>query len=133
MRSTARSVADGAVGAVCDARPMAVVDDPVLHAELTDPLMREGLFADGDPFPHYARLRREAPVAWNEAHRLLGPQPPRRRDRGLEDPERFCSGKGILTFEIGVEYPTPADDDAHRPAGAHRATASSCSPASGPR
>jgi cytochrome P450 len=24
-----------------------------------------------------------------------------------KDPETFCSGKGILTFEIGVEYPTP--------------------------
>ena len=23
------------------------------------------------------------------------------------DPETFCSGKGILTFEIGVEYPSP--------------------------
>ena len=54
-------------GAVYDARSMAVVHDPALHAELTDPLMREGLFADGDPFALYARLRREAPVARNEA------------------------------------------------------------------
>ncbi len=23
------------------------------------------------------------------------------------DPETFCSGKGIMVFEIGTEYPTP--------------------------
>ena len=27
--------------------------------------------------------------------------------RSRRDPEAFCSGKGILTFEIGVEYPSP--------------------------
>jgi cytochrome P450 len=94
-------------GAVCDARPMAIVDDPSLHAELTDPLMREGLFADGDPFALYARLRQEAPVAWNEA---LGYWALSRHADVVEvskAPERFCSAKGILTFEIGVEYPSP--------------------------
>ena len=94
-------------GAVCDARPMAVVDDPALHAELTDPLMREGLFADGDPFALYARLRREAPVARNEA---MGYWALSRHADVVEvsrSPDRFCSSKGILTFEIGVEYPSP--------------------------
>jgi cytochrome P450 len=86
---------------------MAVVDDPGLHAELTDPLMREGLFAEGDPFALYARLRREAPVARNEA---LGYWALSRHADVVEvsrAPERFCSAKGILTFEIGVEYPSP--------------------------
>ena len=86
---------------------MAIVEDPSLHAELTDPLMREGLFVDGDPFALYARLRREAPVAWNEA---LGYWALSRHADVVEvskAPERFCSGKGILTFEIGVEYPSP--------------------------
>ncbi|MCI3948240.1 MAG: cytochrome [Acidimicrobiales bacterium] len=86
---------------------MAVVDDPALHAELTDPLMREGLFAEGDPFALYARLRREAPVARNEA---MGYWALSRHADVVEvskAPDRFCSGKGILTFEIGVEYPSP--------------------------
>jgi cytochrome P450 len=86
---------------------MAVVDDPALHAELTDPLMREGLFVEGDPFSLYARLRREAPVARNEA---MGYWALSRHADVVEvsrSPERFCSGKGILTFEIGVEYPSP--------------------------
>jgi cytochrome P450 len=86
---------------------MAIVDDPSLHAELTDPLMREGLFADGDPFALYARLRQEAPVARNEA---LGYWALSRHADVVEvckAPERFCSAKGILTFEIGVEYPSP--------------------------
>jgi cytochrome P450 len=86
---------------------MAVVDDPALHAELTDPLMREGLFVDGDPFALYARLRREAPVARNDA---MGYWALSRHADVVEvsrSPERFCSGKGILTFEIGVEYPSP--------------------------
>src|SRR5829696_6780727 len=48
--------------AVCDARPMAVVDDPALHADVVEV---------------------------------------------SRSPERFCSAKGILTFEIGVEYPSP--------------------------
>ena len=84
-----------------------MVDDPSLHAELTDPLMREGLFVDGDPFALYARLRREAPVARNEA---LGYWALSRHADVVEvskAPERFCSAKGILTFEIGVEYPSP--------------------------
>ena len=78
--------------------------------ELTDPLVDEAFYA-GDPFPHYARLRQEAPVVWH--------QPPdgaagwwvvSTHPEVLEvsrDPSRFRSGDGILTMEIGIEYPSP--------------------------
>ncbi|MCU1352477.1 MAG: cytochrome [Acidimicrobiales bacterium] len=74
-------------------------------ADLTAPLTDEAFYA-GDPFPHYARLRAEAPVAWHpdgwwavstHAEVLTVSR----------DPETYCSGKGILTMEIGVEYPSP--------------------------
>jgi cytochrome P450 len=94
-------------GAVCDARPMAVVDDPALHAELTDPLMREGLYVDGDPFALFARLRREAPVARNEAMGYWALSTHADVVEVSRSPDLFCSAKGILTFEIGVEYPSP--------------------------
>ncbi len=64
-------------------------------------------FYAGDPFPHYARLRGEAPVAWNEQ---MGYWALTRHAEVMavsRDSETFCSGRGILTFEIGVEYPFP--------------------------
>jgi cytochrome P450 len=75
-------------------------------ADLTAPLDDESFYA-GDPFPHFARLRSEAPVAWNAARGYWALS---RHAEVLEvsrDPATFCSGKGILTMEIGVEYPFP--------------------------
>ncbi len=66
----------------------------------------ESLYS-GDPFPLYARLRREAPVAWNSRTGYWAVSRHADVVAVSRDSERFCSGKGILTFEIGVEYPTP--------------------------
>ena len=69
------------------------LDDPAFYA--------------GDPFPTYARLRRDAPIAWNPG---LGYWVASRHAEVVEiskDVERFCSGRGVLTFEIGVDYPAP--------------------------
>jgi cytochrome P450 len=74
--------------------------------DLAAALEEPGFYA-GDPFPHYARLRAEAPVAWNAQ---LGYWAISRHADVMtisRDPETFCSGRGILTFEIGVEYPSP--------------------------
>ncbi len=73
-----------------------------LWAPLDDP----GFYA-GDPFPHYARLRREAPVVWNAARGYWAVS--RHADVAAvsRDPATFCSGGGILTMEIGVTYPFP--------------------------
>ena len=74
--------------------------------ELTAPLFDDRFYA-GDPFPHYARLRADAPLVWHDdpgvwiASRYADVMAVSR------DPERFCSAKGIMTFEIGVEYPSP--------------------------
>ncbi len=73
-----------------------------LTAVLEDPA-----FYIGDPYPHYARLRDEAPVAWNEQ---LGYWIASRHAEVMDvarDSDRFCSGKGILTMEIGFNYETP--------------------------
>ena len=77
--------------------------------ELTVPLVDETFYA-GDPFPHYARLRREAPLVWHQADNGHGWWVVSTHPEVLEvskDPARFCSGKGILTMEIGFEYPSP--------------------------
>lgn len=73
-----------------------------LTAQLLDPSLYEG-----DPHPYLARLRAEAPVAWNGEAGFWALS--RHRDvlEVSRDHQRFCSGKGILVFEIGVEYPTP--------------------------
>jgi cytochrome P450 len=79
---------------------------PRVANALAESLDDEALYA-GDPFPLYARLRREAPVAWNGK---LGYWAVSRHADVVavsRDSEQFCSGRGILTFEIGVEYPTP--------------------------
>ncbi|HEX3948002.1 MAG TPA: cytochrome P450 [Acidimicrobiales bacterium] len=73
-----------------------------LAAGLTDP----ALYA-ADPFPLYARLRAEAPVAWNAERgfwALTGH--PEVQHVGV-DPQTFCSGQGILVQEIGTDYASP--------------------------
>lgn len=74
--------------------------DPTLVGPIADP----ALYA-GDPFPQYARLRREAPLAWL-------PEPgcwiaTKHADvlRISRDPETFCSSEGILLMDIGRELP----------------------------
>lgn len=79
------------------------------HEPLTEPVGKLGFWAGdtGDPWLHCARLRREAPVAWNEdgGWWLLT----RHCDvlAVSKDPARFCSARGILPLEIGVKYDSP--------------------------
>jgi cytochrome P450 len=75
-------------------------------SELTKSLMREGV-PSGERFEMYRRLRDEEPVAWDEE---LGYWAVSRHADVLavsRDPATFCSSKGILTFEIGVDYASP--------------------------
>jgi cytochrome P450 len=72
--------------------------------DLAAPLTDDSFYA-GDPFPHYARLRAEAPVAWNEQgfwalsrHREVAQ---------VSTSTDFSSEQGILVFEIGVTYDSP--------------------------
>lgn len=74
--------------------------DPELVAPIADP----ALYA-GDPFPQYARLRREAPLAW-----LADPGcwiATKHADvlRISRDPGSFCSSEGILLMDIGRDLP----------------------------
>ncbi|MGP8058078.1 MAG: cytochrome P450 [Acidimicrobiales bacterium] len=73
-----------------------------LAAGLSDP----GLYA-GDPFPLYARLRAEAPVAWHEGAGFWAVTTHPEVQAVGTDPATFCSSKGILVEEIGVDYATP--------------------------
>ena len=73
---------------------------------LTDPLVDPAFYA-GDPFPHYARLREEAPVAWCEAGKFWAASTHAAVHEVSVDSARFCSAKGILAMEIGVDYETP--------------------------
>jgi cytochrome P450 len=71
----------------------APIDDPAFYA--------------ADPFPHYARLRREAPVVWNRSREYWIVSRHADVVAVSRDPATFCSGRGILTMEIGVTYPFP--------------------------
>jgi cytochrome P450 len=76
------------------------------HEPLTESLDEDAFYA-GDPFPRYRQLRTEAPVAWNGK---LGYWVLSKHADVMtvsKDPATFCSGRGILTFEIGVDYPSP--------------------------
>ena len=73
-----------------------------LAARLVDP----ELYLD-DPHPLYARLRAEAPVAWNEALGFWAVSRHADVCAVESDPATFCAGRGILTDEIGVTYDTP--------------------------
>ena len=77
-------------------------DETALTALLLDP----AVYAV-DPYPLYARLRAEAPVARNDDLGLW--MVSRHADvvTVSREHETFCSSKGILTMEIGADYATP--------------------------
>ncbi len=77
-----------------------VSDDP------TAPLLDPEFYA-GDPFPLYAQLRAEAPVARNAAQGFWVVSRHADVITVSRDPETFCSGQGILTMEIGAHYDSP--------------------------
>ena len=79
---------------------------PGTHEPLTDAMVEPG-FNGRDPFPHYARMRAEAPVAWNATQGFWALSRFAEVHEVSTDPDRFCSGKGILTMEIGLEYDSP--------------------------
>ncbi|MFL6238870.1 MAG: cytochrome P450 [Actinomycetes bacterium] len=85
---------------------MTVAGQSLLDEELTAPVLRDGFFA-GDPWPHLARLRRAAPVAWNAETGVWVVSAYAEVAAVSADPATFCSGKGVLLFEIGVDYPSP--------------------------
>jgi cytochrome P450 len=73
-----------------------------LAERVTDP----ELYRD-DPHPLFARLRDEAPVAWNDKVGVwIVSSHPEVIEVGT-DPARFCSHRGILVEEIGVDYASP--------------------------
>jgi cytochrome P450 len=76
------------------------------HEPLTDPLIEDAFYA-GDPFPQYARLRDEAPVAWNDTKGFWAVSCWDDVMAVSSDPETFCSGRGILVMEIGASYDSP--------------------------
>jgi cytochrome P450 len=76
------------------------------HEPLTEPLMDEGFHA-GEPWAHYEQLRREAPVAWNGDLGYWALSTHADVMEVSRDSSTFCSGRGILTFEIGVDYESP--------------------------
>ena len=80
------------------------------HEPLTEPVLTEGFFAGtvvADPWDHLAQLRLQGPLAWNERGGYWVASHHREVQQASVDPERFRSGDGILTFEIGHSYPSP--------------------------
>jgi cytochrome P450 len=77
-----------------------------LDAELTGPALNETFYA-GDPWPHLARMRREAPVAWNGDTGVWVLSAYAEVAAVSAETATFCSRKGVLLFEIGVDYPSP--------------------------
>jgi len=90
---------------VSGAAPAVGADGPDETA-LTAPLLDPEFYA-GDPYPLYARLRAEAPVARNDTLGLWTVAGHADVVAVSRDPETFCSSKGIMAFEIGAEYATP--------------------------
>jgi cytochrome P450 len=73
---------------------------------LTDQLL-DGAFPHDDPFPLYARLRDQAPVAWNETLGFWAVSRMAEVMAVSTDNVTFCSSRGILTMEIGTTYDSP--------------------------
>lgn len=69
---------------------------------LTDPSLYQG-----DPFPLYARLRQQTPIAWHQEAGFWAVLTHPEVVAASTDPGTFCSAQGILVDEIGVHYETP--------------------------
>jgi cytochrome P450 len=69
-------------------------------------ILEPGLYAT-DPHPLFARLRAEAPVAWNEEHGFWAVTTHADVSAIGFDHETFCASQGILVEEIGTTYETP--------------------------
>ncbi len=83
-----------------------IVDPRNAPEELWAPLDDPAFWA-GDPAPHLARLRREAPVLWNPTAGYWALAHHADVMKVSRDPAIFCSSQGILATEIGVTYPVP--------------------------
>jgi cytochrome P450 len=77
-----------------------------VHEPLTDLFMGFTLDTD-DPFPIYAQLREQNPVAWNATQGFWVASRHADCMAVSTAPDTFRSAKGILTFEIGADYATP--------------------------
>lgn len=84
------------------------------HEPLTEAVLTEGFFAGsladtvgGGPWEHLAALRAKGPLAWNEAGGYWIASHHPEVQLASVDPTKFCSGQGILDFEIGHTYPSP--------------------------
>jgi cytochrome P450 len=73
-----------------------------LAARVVDPALYEA-----DPHPLFARLRAEAPVAWNEERGFWAVSTYAEVTRVESDHETFCASQGILVDEIGTAYESP--------------------------
>ena len=74
--------------------------DPSLVAPIADPA-----FYAGDPFPHYARLRAEAPLAWLPDPGCWIASHHADVLRISRDPETFCSSQGVLLMDVTRDLP----------------------------
>ena len=77
-----------------------------VHEPLTDQFVGVALSTD-DPTAYFAELRAAGPLLWNATQGFW--VAPRHAEvmAVSTDPETYCSGRGILTFEIGTTHDTP--------------------------
>jgi cytochrome P450 len=64
-------------------------------------------FGGDDPASVHGRLRAEAPVVWAPDPGIWVLSRHAEVAEANRDTARFCSSKGIMHFEIGIEYPSP--------------------------
>jgi cytochrome P450 len=81
-----------------------------VHEPLTEAVLQDGFFAGemGDPWAHLAELRAKAPISWNEQGGYWVAAQHGPVQQGSVNPERFCSKKGILVYEIGQSWDAPS-------------------------
>jgi cytochrome P450 len=73
-----------------------------LAARLTDPELYST-----DPHPLYKRLRKEAPIAWNDELGFWAVSRHADVVAAESDAKTFCASGGILVEEIGIRYESP--------------------------
>jgi cytochrome P450 len=79
---------------------------PAPHEPLTDALLDPATYV-GDLHSALARLREQAPLAWNATRGFWAVSRHADVSEVSSDPGRFCSSQGILVEEIGVSYDSP--------------------------
>src|SRR5262245_53877411 len=91
-------------------------EEPIVHHHPKNPTIRlvDGEFYASNPYPHFAWMREQAPVYWDEAGQVWGVTRYEDVLAIAKDPATFCNRNGIRPDAPIMPYMIDMDEPDHR-------------------